>query len=138
LLPLLQKNLEDAQVRNTAVYHSVDGYFAIQQGKWKLITIKNGGGWASEGAFGLPPHPIDENIPMQLYNIEKDPKEHNNLYEKRPEVAERLKKKLIRQVNRGRSTPGAPQLNDGGYWKQLNKFMSKDQYKNRDLVSEQK
>ncbi len=137
ILPLLQKKPEDTQVRKTAVYHSIDGSFAIQKGKWKLITVKDGGGWA-EDAFGLPAHPIDKNMPMQLYNIEKDPKEHNNLYAKRPEMVKKLKSELIRQVNRGRSTPGAPQLNDGGYWKQLNKFMSKDQYRNRELVSDQK
>ena len=135
-LPLLQENVQDVQVRTSAVYHSQAGHFAIQMGKWKLITVKNGGGWAGESAFGLPPHPIDKDMPMQLYNIKKDPKEHNNLYNKRPKVVKKLKQELIKQVNYGRSTPGEPQPNDGGYWGQLNKFMSKDQYRNEELVAD--
>jgi arylsulfatase A-like enzyme len=136
MLPLLLDEDGSGQIRESAVYHSQEGHFAIQMGKWKLITVNDGGGWADEKKFGLPSHPIDKNMPMQLYNIKKDPKEHNNLYNKRPKVVKKLKQELIKQVNYGRSTPGEPQLNDGDYWKQLNKFMSKDQYRNEELVSD--
>ena len=136
MLPVLLNENGDGQIRESAVYHSQEGHFAIQMGKWKLITVNDGGGWANEKKFGLPSHPIDKNMPMQLYNIKKDPKEHNNLYNKRPKVVKKLKQELIKQVNYGRSTPGEPQLNDGDYWKQLNTFMSKDQYRNEELVSD--
>jgi arylsulfatase A-like enzyme len=136
-LTLLQEDLPDAEERQTAIYHSGSGHFAIQMGKWKLITVKDGAGWDKRD-WGMPKHSIDQDMPMQLYNMEEDTYEKNNLYDEHPAIVEKLKAELIRQVNRGRSTPGTPQRNDGGgkngYWGRLNTFMSKDQYKNHELA----
>ena len=49
---------------------------------------------------------------VQLYNLEKDPGETNNLQAAQPEVVARLRALLERYVAAGRSTPGERQRND--------------------------
>ncbi len=48
----------------------------------------------------------------QLYDMEADIGETNNLYESKPEIAERLLKQMTADVMRGRSTDGAESSND--------------------------
>ena len=48
----------------------------------------------------------------QLYNLEEDPGEENNLYVKSPEVVETLMAQLKEDVANGRSTAGPKQPND--------------------------
>lgn len=48
----------------------------------------------------------------QLYNLQADPGETDNLYLKNPEKADELKKLLTKYITEGRSTPGVPQQND--------------------------
>jgi len=56
----------------------------------------------------------------QLYDLVADPKEQNNLYEKKPEVAAELTRLLRRYVDRGRFTAGKTQKNEGPqYWNLL-------------------
>ena len=55
--------------------------------------------------------PNESNAPTgapkaQLYDMEKDRGERNNLYLSQPEVAQRLLKQLESDVERGRSTEG--------------------------------
>ena len=49
---------------------------------------------------------------MQLYHLENDPGETNNLYAKYPEKVEELKSEMIRIYLEGRSTEGPAQKND--------------------------
>lgn len=51
---------------------------------------------------------------FQLYHLTGDVCEQYNLYEREPEIAERLRQKLIRYIEDGRSTPGARQQNYNG------------------------
>jgi hypothetical protein len=51
---------------------------------------------------GQPPRP---GTPGQLYNLKDDPFEQNNLWEKKPEVVDHLKKLLERYQREGRSAP---------------------------------
>ena len=44
---------------------------------------------------------------IQLYNLEQDPGETDNLYEKYPETANRLEQLLSGYIEEGRSTPYA-------------------------------
>jgi arylsulfatase A len=95
-------------VREATVHHSINGSFSIRQGKWKLELCPGSGGWSdprpgSDKAKTLPP--------VQLYDLNKDIGERNNVCDDHPEVVERLKKLLQRYVDRGRSTPGEPQEN---------------------------
>lgn len=114
LLPLLLQPDYSEIIREATVHHSIDGSFAIRQGKWKLLLSSYSGGWSA------PTKPQSGTSVFQLYNLEDDPKETNNLYESQKEVAEGLRTSLVRYIKEGRSTPGNSQLNDGVYpWKQL-------------------
>jgi arylsulfatase A len=84
------------------VHHSINGSFAIREGRWKLELCRGSGGW-SKG---------DDTDPIQLYDMSKDVGERANAYKEHPEVVERLTKLLEKYVADGRSTPGAPQSND--------------------------
>ena len=106
LMPLLASKKEVAPLRDFTVHHSVDGSFAIRQGKWKLLTINHSGGWSA------PSPKNGGKVPFQLYDMEKDPEETVNLYESYPEKAEELRKLLVKCIKDGRSTAGVPQKND--------------------------
>lgn len=72
--------------RSEVIHHSGDGYFAIRQGRWKFIDCSGSGGWSSAEKETLPPG--------QLYDMQTDPEEKNNLYDKYPQKVEELKKLL--------------------------------------------
>ncbi len=94
--------------RQVMVHHSINGAFAIRQGRWKLILCPGSGGWSSprpgkDDLSGLPP--------VQLYDLSADIGETKNLQAEQPKVVARLTKLLERYVGDGRSTPGKPQEN---------------------------
>ncbi|QDU87558.1 Arylsulfatase [Pirellulimonas nuda] len=90
------------------VHHSIGGYFAYRQGKWKLLLSRGSGGWSAPNENRVP-----EGSPVaQLYDMESDPGETNNLYESRPEVVSELLGQLTADVKNGRSTEGAKAKND--------------------------
>ncbi len=95
-------------LREAVVHHSIDGSFAIRQGKWKLALCPGSGGWS----YPRPGRDDERRLPpVQLYDLAADPAEKTNLQEKHPEVVQRLTKLLERYAADGRSTPGAPQKN---------------------------
>ena len=97
-------------VREATVHHSVNGSFSIRQGQWKLELCPGSGGWSapkpgSKEAKQLPP--------LQLYDLSVDIGETTNVQDKHPDVVKRLTALLRQYVERGRSTPGTPQSNNG-------------------------
>jgi hypothetical protein len=85
--------------------HSVDGHFAIRQGDWKLLFHGGSGGWSE-------PQRRPEGAPKwQLYNLKDDIGEQKNLFEKHPEISEKLHALMLDYIKQGRSTPGAEQKN---------------------------
>ena len=108
---------QDVQkVREATVHHSIDGRFAIRQGKWKLILWPGSGGWSA------PNDPeVLENLPeYQLYNLTADPGEKNNLVNDYPEIVSELELLLKDYILNGRSTPGPKQQNEGmDNWPQI-------------------
>ncbi len=50
---------------------------------------------------------------VQLFDMEADPSELNNLSGQHPEVVKQLTQLAEKQIADGRSTPGAKQKNDG-------------------------
>lgn len=94
--------------RNGVVHHSVSGHFAYRTGDWKLILARGSGGWSS---------PNEKQVPVgtpegQLYDLDADSGEQDNLYKERPEVVAELMQLLTDDVLRGRSVPGADSEND--------------------------
>ncbi|WP_430931155.1 sulfatase family protein [Saccharicrinis sp. 156] len=106
-LPAL-KGKKNGSERESVVHHSIDGYFAYRQGKWKLVLAKGSGGWTSPREKEVP-----EGSPeAQLYDMEKDPEEMNNLYDSHPKIVNQLLQQLQSDVTRGRSTEGTKVSND--------------------------
>jgi len=107
IMPLLKGH--DKPIREAVVHHSASGKFAIRRGKWKLLLCASSGGWAKPGDAearkdGLPD--------IQLYDMDADISERENLQDKHPEIVAELTDLLQKYVGAGRSTPGAPQKND--------------------------
>ena len=96
--------------REGIVHHSVSGHFAYRQGKWKLLLAKGSGGWSSPTENMMSKRPSA--IKGQLYDLESDPGEKNNLYLEYPEVVDSLLAQLKEDVADGRSTVGTKQDND--------------------------
>ncbi|MCM2369804.1 sulfatase family protein [Aporhodopirellula aestuarii] len=94
--------------RAGVIHHSIGGFFSYRQGKWKLLLCKGSGGWSAPNENQAR----NAKLPAQLYDLEADPGEQNNLYESNPEVVDALFKQLTSDVERGRSTAGAPAEND--------------------------
>lgn len=96
-------------IREATVHHSFNGSFAIRQGNWKLELCPDSGGWSE-------PRPGKADVatlpPVQLYDLALDGGERKNVQADHPEVVDRLSRLLQGYVDRGRSTPGAPQKND--------------------------
>jgi arylsulfatase A len=82
ILPLLLGK-DDFTPREYTIHHGINGTFAVRKGKWKLIDSKGSGGWTDNGKSAK--------YEMQLYDLENDIKEENNLVEKYPELVKELK-----------------------------------------------
>ncbi len=106
-----------AAKRESVVNHSINGSFAYRKGNWKVCFCPGSGGWSdpkpnSKGIELLPP--------VQLYNLDSDIGEEQNLQAEHPEIVEDFRKELSAIVTNGRSTVGEKQENDGPKtWPQL-------------------
>lgn len=95
ILPVLLGEQVDPSNRPVRVGHSGFGVFSVRKGPWKWIE-------------GIPAHPkkpksaADQYVP-QLYNLEKDPSEQNNLIEEHPEIAAELAGLLQKYREQGHS-----------------------------------
>jgi arylsulfatase A-like enzyme len=105
---------EGPHTRETVIHHSIGGYFAIRQGRWKLSLCSGSGGWTK-------PKPSKKNWKqaeqdgeplVQLIDLQTDLAERRNLADKFPERVEEMKALLTEQVQQGRTTPGTNQAND--------------------------
>ncbi|MBK1855848.1 arylsulfatase [Verrucomicrobiaceae bacterium 5K15] len=97
-----------SSTREGVVHHSISGHFAYRMGKWKLCLAKASGGWSAPKENQAP-----QGSPKgQLYDMDADPGETNNLYTSKPEVVQQLLKQLTVDVTSGRSTNGPKSDND--------------------------
>jgi len=101
ILPALLGEKRDRAIREAIVHHSVFGVFSIRQGPWKLILeTKSSGGWVQPSGEGPEP-----GSPGQLYNLAQDPYEQKDLWDKHPEIVDRLTKLLEKYKKEGHSRP---------------------------------
>lgn len=125
LMPVLTGQNLDRPLREASVHHSIDGSFAIRKGKWKLAMCNDSGGWSYPNKNNKKVLATLE--PVQLYNLKTDPGEKENLVVQFPDIVNELQALLTKYIREGRSTPGAPQANDGpSHWDQL-WWLSSDQ-----------
>jgi arylsulfatase A-like enzyme len=90
LLPALRGEESSGSARKEVVHHSGGGMFAVRSGPWKLILGLGSGG------FTQPKHiKATAGGPKgQLYHLERDPQEEENLWSEQPQVVARLTEKL--------------------------------------------
>jgi arylsulfatase A-like enzyme len=106
IVPAL-KGMAKAPLHEAVVHHSINGSFAIRQGRWKLNLCAGSGGWSKPR-----PGKEEKGLPaVQLYDMENDAAETTNVQDKHPAIVERLTKLLRHYVDEGRSTPGKRQKN---------------------------
>lgn len=102
-------NSDAKEIRSDVVHQSIDGSLSIRKGKYKLEMCPGSGGWSF-------PKPGEETADMpqyQLYDLDADISEQNNIINESPEIAKELRKTLVQYILQGRSTPGKPQKNNG-------------------------
>ena len=94
---LLRNTADTKPARPSIIHHSLEGMFAIRRGKWKFVDGKGSGGWSSKGEASDPEG--------QLYDIENDPAESDNLFEKKSDIAKELRALLEKQKAQGYTRP---------------------------------
>jgi len=121
ILPVLL-GTADGPIHEAVVHHSINGSFAIRQGKWKLAFCPGSGGWSEPTpAAGKPRKNVKQVHPanladhewVQLFDLEADPSETVNRSGEYPEVVKQLTVLAQKYIDDGRSTPGAKQQNNG-------------------------
>ncbi|WP_276482743.1 sulfatase-like hydrolase/transferase [Paraflavitalea pollutisoli] len=88
-------------IREATIHHSLDGFFSIRKGPWKLTPQLGSGG------FTVPKtqQPQAGEAPGTLYDLSKDPQEQHNLYSSHPEIVQELTALLERYRKQGYSRP---------------------------------
>lgn len=111
----------DQPVRQDIISSAGNGAFAIRRDFWKLIMTP-GDGMNFAYARNLDSYKDTFKV-AQLYDLRDDVAETNNVIDEYPEVVAELAKALEEYVVSGRSTEGAPQVNQPdlptGDWEQL-------------------
>ncbi|MCZ6673151.1 MAG: sulfatase-like hydrolase/transferase [Verrucomicrobia bacterium] len=108
ILPSLIGEDHGKTIRPFTLHQTMKLELAIRRGKWKYLDHQGSGGNNYESRENLKPYILPESAPeapAQLYNLEEDPGETNNLYFKHPDIVRELKALLDASVESGRSAP---------------------------------
>ncbi len=108
LLPAMLGRVPDSQpIRPHLLTQSFRGEFQIRQGKWKYLDHRgSGGNDYSKGM--LTAYQLEEaepDAPGQLYDLESDPGETQNLYYRQADKRQELQNLLQELKESGRSAP---------------------------------
>ncbi|MDH3345911.1 MAG: hypothetical protein OEL75_01870, partial [Kiritimatiellaceae bacterium] len=98
ILPAMLGEEQSGSIREATVHHSINGSFAIRRGKWKLELCPGSGGWSHP-----KPGKAKELPPVQLYDLDADIGETNNVQDKHPEIVKELTALLEKYKRDGRS-----------------------------------
>ncbi len=98
-LPVLRGAETQTSVHEAVVHHSLDGMFSLRKGPWKAIFGAGSGGFSEPVRY----KPEAGQAQGQLYNIEDDTRETNNLWDRRPEIVAEFREILQRYQTSGRS-----------------------------------
>ena len=99
IIPALLGKSYESPIREGTVHHSGEGHFAIRKGPWKMILKQGSGGFTEPVEYEPKPGEAEG----QLYNIEEDPKEQNNLWLERQDIVYHLRNLLRTYKRKGRS-----------------------------------
>lgn len=86
MLPAYLSTNNNQQIRDYTIHHSLNGFFSIRKGKWKLTTHLGSGG------FSIPSEiSIEKGQAIgTLYDTKNDIEEKNNLYNANPKIVKEL------------------------------------------------
>jgi len=85
VLPAFFGRRQEDSDRRVRVFHSGGGFFAVQRGHWKLIEGTKGSGAGKQPMNGVTPVKTG-----QLYDVEADPYETNDLWDIKPDIVQEL------------------------------------------------
>ena len=88
-------------------FHFSTSDLSIRDGNWEYLDHKRSGG-NDYNQERLQPYALrntDPDAPGQLYNLNTDPGESNNLYRIHPAIVQKLKTQLEEYKTSGRSAP---------------------------------
>lgn len=100
--PILRARNYTKPTRPNVIHHSIEGMFSIRQGTWKYVAGKGSGGWSKVES-------ATKDLPAQLYAIDSDPGETQNVIVANPVIAQKLKTLLEQQHIAGYTRKGAVQ-----------------------------
>ena len=101
IMPVLLGKKLQQPLHEAVVHHSADGTFGMRQGPWKLAMALGSHGFSTP--MNITPKPGEAQ--GQLYNLDDDPEEKNNLWLQKPEVVKRLAALLEKYKTEGRTRP---------------------------------
>ena len=109
-LSILRGRERASDRKHMLIHHSIEGFFAIRQGQWKLCVCPGSGGWSAP----VPGAEAADAPRMQLFDMAATPGEpaEANRYTSGQKQSSRMLRELEQAIQRGRTTPGKPQSND--------------------------
>jgi arylsulfatase A len=95
VLPAILGRTGARPLHEAMIFDSGNGEFSVRQGRWKVIagTLDNLKAISADGKSG------------QLYDLDEDPGEQNDLWAKHPDIARSMIELLIKYRAEGRSRP---------------------------------
>jgi arylsulfatase A-like enzyme len=103
-LPLLRGSI-DAPVRDTLIYHSCSGKFAIRQGDWVFIDAPTGDDNQEPEWFKCERGYTDHDFPGELFDLDADISQRDNRYGEQQGTVQKLARLL--QHSKGEASPTA-------------------------------
>lgn len=104
ILPVLKG--ESAGIRTTHVHNTYKDQYAIRDGKWLLINAANGYNRKPPQSWNIKHNmPADDGAPVELYDLDTDIGQRNNLSARHPERVTQLQALLRKIIEQGHSAP---------------------------------